>query len=138
MTTEVYYLDKNEQALSTSQIDYVQLNSGTPYDGYSDLQQANLFEESSGNKAGKFYVTRFFQTDSSDNTVNVQGTTTLSLQNGIIVFTSNRNYLKLKAGDKTFYKPIYQSGVYLKKNVEIIREIIQVPSGLLNKYIINY
>ena len=64
MTIEIYYLDKNEQALSTSQIDYVQLNSGTPYDGYSDLQQANLFEESSGNKAGKFYATRFFQTDS--------------------------------------------------------------------------
>jgi len=138
MTIEIYYLDKNEQTLSKSQIDYVQLNSGTPYNGYSYMQQAKLYEESTGNKTGIYYSTKFIQTDSSDNTINIQGTTTLSFNNGILVFSTCRNNLLLKAGDILYHTPTYQSGIYFKKNVEIVIEIIQGPTGLLNKYLIIY
>jgi hypothetical protein len=138
MPIEVYYFNKNEFILTKSEIDYVQLNSGTPYNGYSELQQANLYDESSGNKAGKFYSTRFIQGDSSDDTINLLTNVTLSLQNGILVFTADRNDLNLKIGDVYYFTPSYQSGVYLKKNVEILREIFQETTGLIYKYTIIY
>jgi len=138
MPTEVYFFNKIEQVRSQSEIDYVQLNSNTPYNGESDLQQTSLFEESSGFKAGKFYGTRFLQSDSEDKTVNSQILATLSLKNGILVFNTSRDFLSLKAGDISYYTPTYQSGVYYKKNVEIIREIVEGPISLRNRYTIIY
>ena len=138
MPIEVYYYNRNESLLSKSQIDYVQLNPGTPYNGYSTMKQAILYEESTGTKAGRYYRTRFVQTDSSDDTVNVCATNTLSLKDGILVYSSDRNTLIVDVNKKAYYTPIYQSGVYLKKDVQIIRDVIESPLGLLFKYTIIY
>ena len=138
MTTEIYYYNISEAILSQSQIDYVQLESNTPYNGFSFLQQADLYEESDGNKSGKWYSTFFVQEDSSDNTQNISVTTTLSLKDGILVFTSDSEKLKLVIGNTIYAKPIYKSGIYLKQDVQIIRDVIDSQNGLLAKFIVTY
>jgi len=138
MPTEIYYLNFFEIVLSKSQIDYVQLNPNTPYSGYSNLKQGILYEESTGNKAGKGYTTRFIQQDSSDDSINVESTVTLALKNGNLVYTFCRNHLLSKVGEVYYFTPTYKSGVYYNKNVKIIREFIQGPKDLIYKYTIIY
>jgi len=138
MTIEIYYFSRNESLLSKSQIDYVQLTPETPFNGFSNIKQAKLYEQSTGDEVGHYYRTRYVQEDSFDNSVNVQATTTLSLKNGILVYSSDRKTLNVNPDITEYYTPIYQSGIYLKKNVEIIREVIKTPLDLLFKYTIKY
>jgi len=138
MPIEVYYFNKYEKDLSKSTINYNQVNSKTSYSAYSNMEQATLYEESSGKKSGKWYITYFIQEDSSDQSYNKSFIISLSLNNGIIVTSGDSNTSNVQVGDISYYIPTYQSGIYLNKNIQIIEEVIQGKPDLLYKLIIIY
>jgi len=139
MPIEIYYSSKKEKDLSKSTINYDQINSNTPYSGYSNLEQSTLYEQSTGGKSGKWYGTYFIQEDSTDNSYNKSYVFTLSLKEGILVFPGSSNNSFVQVGNVNYYTPTYQSGVYLKKNIEIIEEVVSGGNNdILYKYTIIY
>jgi transcription initiation factor IIF auxiliary subunit len=138
MPIEIYYFNKSQKDLSKSTINYTQVNYGTTYNSYSNMEQATLYEELSGKKSGKWYSTYFVQEDSSDQSYNKCFIGTLSLQHGILVFSGDSNTSTVSVGDITYYKPTYQSGIYKDKNIKIIEEVIQGTIDILYKLIIIY
>jgi len=138
MPIEIYYFNKFQKDLSKSTINYTQINCGTPYSSYSNMEQATLYEELSGKKCGKWYSTYFVQKDSSDQSYNKSFIITLSLLHGILVFSGDRNTSTVSVGDITYYTPTYQTGIYKDKNIKIIEEVIQGTVDILYKLIVIY
>jgi hypothetical protein len=138
MPIEIYYFNKSQKDLSKSTINYTQVNYGTTYSSYSNMEQATLYEELSGKKSGKWYSTYFVQEDSSDQSYNKSFIITLSLPHGILVSSGDSNTSTVSVGDITYYTPTYQSGIYKDKDIKIVEEVIQGNVDILYKLIIIY
>jgi len=138
MTIEVYYFDNSNLKNTKSQIDYTQINNLNNINSYSYLEQSNVFEINTNNKIGKWYATKFVLENNLNNTINISGKSTLSLKEGILTYTTDRNTILPPIGDSQYYTPIYQSGIYLNKDVKIIREIVEVNENILTIFTIIY
>ena len=71
-------------------------------------------------------------------TINITQEVILSLDKGILVFIFSRNYESLYVGDITLAKPIFQSGIYEGKNIELVRTILQGDNDLIAEFKIIY
>ena len=138
MPTEKYYFN-NEKLLNTkSNINYVQLNNDKSFNSYSYLEQSSDYDINTNNKVGKWYASKFAQENFSDNTINISGKSTLSLEHGILVYYTDRNTLLPPINSAQYYVPAFTSGIYLDKDVKIIREIVDVDENILTIFTSTY
>jgi hypothetical protein len=118
-STENYYYTYNEIINSDTQINYSQLIDNN----YSSLNyNANI--KLQDNK-GFLYGNKNVQKNIIDKNINGTNLLTLKTENGILMFLNAPDSFYFPTDSKTISKPVYTSGYYLGKNIEIIVEILK-------------
>ena len=117
---EVYTYNYNQIAQVTTEIDYTQLkdNSYNSLNNNYNLQLTDNYNKQDSN----FYVNKNIQKNIDSNTINGVNLETLKTQKGTLVFLNTFNSIGRLF--KTTSKPIYASGYYLGKDIEITIEVL--------------
>ena len=137
-TVEKYYILASDALDSLSQQNYVLLNPSLPYTAYSQCTQANMYTQPGSILAGVAYNNIITQKNTDTNTLNITNNVTFSLENGILVFVSSKNVKILPIGHIIRTKPIFQSGIYEGKDVEITRVLIEFNNETIAEYTVKY
>lgn len=137
-TIEKYYAIGEDIKGSFSQLNYVLLNPILPYLAYSQCGQTALYTQPNSVLSGTLYNNRHVQQNIDTNTINITIEFTLSFDEGILVFTTSRNFEKQFEGFSTISKPTFQSGKYLGKDIEIIRTVFLNDNEIIEEYAIIY
>jgi hypothetical protein len=136
-TREIYYINHNDLANNSLQLNPVLLNTASSTISSKLFQRQSAIYNQGGNLVGTYFLNQTVQENKKK--VNVCNNGTLQLENGSLVFFFSRKFIPLYPGYITETQPVYKSGIYHDKNVKIIREIIlSADSSLLLKFTIIY
>ena len=156
-TIEKYYVLYNEINESISQENYVLLNSDLPYTANSQCGQVvmytmNLSEDLSKDLSkdlsedtkhdnilsGILYSKNIIQENTNTKIVNVTGESTMSFDNGMLVFSYSRDFIPPYVGYMMTTKPTFKSGIYDGKDICINLTVLQGNNDLIIEYKIIY
>ena len=123
--TENYYYTK-EWVLCQTVIDFTQLQNNS-YKASSININFDLFDEY-GKRDSNLYSNKNSQENISNGTINNTNFFTLRTPHGTLMFLNAPNIFFIQVGFKTITKPVYSSGFYLGKNIDIIFEVLDDES----------
>lgn len=119
---ETLYFSRKPFTDSFSELDYVKINKQNNGIGsYFENGQVKLYKEDKS-YGGMVYNNKNTQFNST--IINSTSTPTLSTENGILVFMMPYNSYLPVPSQNFYFKPIYQSGDYLNKDIIIQIEIL--------------
>jgi len=122
INTEVYTYTYKQIFEGITQINYVQLQSNS-YNALNNNYNVPLLDKY-GNLGSYLYANKNIQENIDNNTINGTNLFTLKTENGILMFLNAPNSFYFPSDLKTISKPIYASGYYFGKNIEIIVEVL--------------
>ena len=121
--SEVYFFNQNDALSGEMNLDFTKLNVNNLFKTKNNLFNI-ILKNNEEIVIGTLYANKILQTNSSINITNATNTYTLTTKNGIIMFLLAPNYNFLPSGYKSATKPIFKSGNYLDKNIEITIEVL--------------
>lgn len=122
INTEVYTYTIKVLFEGLTQIDYVQLQNNS-YNALNINGILPLIDEY-GNPGSYLYGNKNVQENIDDKTINGTNLFTLKTENGLIMFLNAPNSQYFVSDLKTISKPVYTSGYYFGKNIEIVVEVL--------------
>ena len=123
--TEVYTYTYNQIFEGITEIDYVQLKDENYHS--VNYNQNTPVKDKYGNKSF-YYVSKNLQENNITKNINSLFLFTLKTDKGTIIFLSSPDVSYYNFGEKYFTKPVYTSGFYLGKDIQIIIEIFNDAS----------
>ena len=122
INTEVYTYTYKQIFEGITEIDYIQLQSNS-YNALNNNYIVPLLDEN-GNLGSYFYANKNVQENIDNKTINGTNLLTLKTENGLLMFLNAPNSFYFPSDLKSISKPVYASGYYFGKNIEIIVEVL--------------
>ena len=122
INTEVYTYTSKVLFEGLTQIDYVQLQNNS-YNALNINGILPLIDEY-GNPGSYLYGNKNVQENIDNKTINGTNLLTLKTENGLLMFLNAPNSFYFPSDLKSISKPVYASGYYFGKNIEIIVEVL--------------
>jgi len=119
---EIYTYTYNQINEGSTEINYIQLKNNN-YNTYNQNITLPLLDNR-GNPGSYLYDNKNIQQNILNNSVNVVNLFTLVTKNGSLIFLFPPDAIYPNPFYKTIIKPVFKSGYYSEKNIEIIFEVL--------------